>query len=395
LRLKISGVNKNIPFNKIYLTAKEAEYMHQSVTSGKIGGNGPFTRKCENFFERRYGFKKALLTTSCTVALELCTMLLDLKKDDEVIIPSYTYVSSANPFVIAGAKIIFADSEDNSPNIDISKLETLIGPRTKAIVAVHYAGIACNMEALSALCKKYNLYLIEDAAHSIDAMYSNQPLGSFGDLAVFSFHETKNITSGEGGLLVIRNEKFTGRAEIIREKGTNRESFLRGDTDKYEWTDTGLSSMPADYNAAFLLAQLEALDQIQEKRKVLWQHYYELLTPFADKGFFHLPAVPSFAKHNAHIFFICCKSEKDRIALSKHLSSENINATFHYQALHLSPFYVSKHDGRKLPNAEKFTNCLLRLPLYYELTKEDITMICTSVKNHFMSATPDNRKTDA
>jgi dTDP-4-amino-4,6-dideoxygalactose transaminase len=383
---KLQQVQKNIPFNKVYLTGRETEYISQCLSSGKIGGNGAFTRKCETFFEKRYGFKKALLTTSCTTALELCTILLDIRPGDEIIIPSYTYVSSANPFVLAGATIVFADSEPGSPNIDPSGLEVLITAKTRAIVAVHYAGVACDLNAISSLCKKHKLLLIEDAAHAIDAFYFDLPLGSIGDMAVFSFHETKNITSGEGGLLVINNEKFLKRAEVVREKGTNREAFLRHEVEKYEWVDTGSSFLPSDYTAAFLWAQLEELDKIQEKRKGLWMHYYEALKPVASKGYFHLPCIPSFTGHNAHIFYLRCRNAEERQALNNTLAAENISAAFHYQALHSSPYYKGRHDGRILAYAEMFTGTLLRLPLFNDLELNDVDYICEVISNHYSDA---------
>jgi len=263
-----------IPFNKPYLTGKEAHYLYHAVYSGKISGNGMFTQKCHNFFVQRYGFKKCLLTTSCTDALEMAAILIDIKQGDEVIMPSYTFVSTANAFVLRGATIVFADSGASNPNIDAEKLESLITPKTKAIVPVHYAGIACDMDKIMALAEKYNLFVIEDAAQAIDSYYNGRPLGSIGHLAAFSFHETKNIISGEGGMLVINDERFFRRAEIIWEKGTNRAEFFRGEVNKYGWVDIGSSFLPSEIIAAFLYAQLENLDDIQLKRKSIWNKYY-------------------------------------------------------------------------------------------------------------------------
>ena len=256
-----------LPFNKPYLAGNETHYIKQSVTSGKISGDGVFTRRCHDFFEKKYGFYKVLLTTSCTDALEMAAILLDIQPGDEIIAPSYTFVSTVNAFVLRGAKIIFADSSAESPNMDVNLVESLITSKTKAIVPVHYAGIACDMDPLIALAAKYGIHIVEDAAQAIDSYYKGKVLGSIGTLAAFSFHETKNIISGEGGMLVINDKQFVGRAEIIREKGTNRSAFFRGEVDKYNWVDIGSSFLPSDLIAAFLYAQIEQLDVIQQKRK--------------------------------------------------------------------------------------------------------------------------------
>ena len=262
---------KSIPFNKPYLSGKESQYIIEAVQSGKISGDGMFTKKCHSFFENNFGFKKCLLTTSCTDALEMAAILLDIKPGDEVIMPSYTFVSTANAFVLRGAKIIFCDSNSQNPNLDVTLIEPLISKSTKAIVAVHYAGIACDMDAIMKLAIKYNLFVVEDAAQAIDSFYKGRRLGSIGNLAAFSFHETKNIQSGEGGMLVINDDRFIKRAEIIREKGTNRSAFFRGEVDKYSWVDIGSSFLPSDIIAAFLFAQLEHIEQIQERRKDKYQ----------------------------------------------------------------------------------------------------------------------------
>ncbi|MBQ8100208.1 MAG: dTDP-4-amino-4,6-dideoxygalactose transaminase, partial [Paludibacteraceae bacterium] len=319
-----------IPFNKPHLTGKEAHYMYQAVYNGKLSGNGEFTKRCQQFFEKRYNFKKCLLTTSGTDALEMCAMLCDLKPGDEVIVPSYTFVSTALAFLREGAKVVFADSMKRNPNLDAEALEALITPRTKVIVPVHYAGVACNMGAIMAVAKKHNILVVEDAAQAIDSYWKpiptspqgeeKKPLGSIGHLAAFSFHETKNITAGgEGGLLVVNDERFIRRAEIIWEKGTNRAEFFRGEVNKYGWVDMGSSFLPAEINAAFLWAQLENLDEIQAKRKQLWNHYYELLKPLADKGYFALPDIPDYATNNAHMFYLLCNSLQERTAILRHL----------------------------------------------------------------------------
>ena len=262
-----------IPFNKPYMTGKETQYIEQAVNSGKISGNGLFTKKCQDFFENKYGFIKCLLTTSCTDALEMAAILLNIKQGDEVIMPSFTFVSTANAFVLRGAKIIFADSKKDHPNIDENLLESLITPKTKAIVVVHYAGVACEMDTIMSLAKKHNIYVVEDAAQAIDSFYKGKPLGSIGHLSAFSFHETKNIQCGEGGMLAINDEQFKERAEIIWEKGTNRSAFFRGEVNKYGWVDIGSSFLPSEISAAFLWAQLESLDKIQNKRKEIYKHY--------------------------------------------------------------------------------------------------------------------------
>ncbi|MDR2836329.1 MAG: dTDP-4-amino-4,6-dideoxygalactose transaminase [Bacteroidales bacterium] len=369
-----------IPFNKPYLTGKETQYIEQSVSSGKISGNGQFTQKCQQFFEQKYGFKKCLLTTSCTDALEMAAILCNIQPEDEVIIPSYTFVSTALAFVRQGAKIIFADSQNNHPNIDAEQIESLITPKTKVIVPVHYAGMACDMDKIMSLAEKYNLLVVEDAAQAIDSYYKNKPLGSIGHLAAFSFHETKNIISGEGGMLTINDDRFIHRAEIIWEKGTNRAEFFRGEVNKYGWVDVGSSFLPSEIVAAFLWAQLENLDDIQKKRKEIWNNYYKGLKPLADKGYFQLPNIPEYATNNAHMFYLVCNSLENRSKLIAHLKENDILAVFHYLSLHNSEFYKNKHDGRILKNCVNFEDCLVRLPLFYELNKESVCNIINTIK---------------
>ncbi len=364
-----------ITFNKPYLTGKETEYIIDAVNSLKISGNGNFTEKCQLFFEERYGFGKCLLTSSCTDALEMCAILLNIKPGDEVIMPSYTFVSTSNAFVLRGAKIVFADSYTDNPNMDPSGIEELITEKTKAIVVVHYAGVACDMDIILDITNRNNLFLIEDAAQAIDSYYKEKPLGSIGHLATFSFHETKNIVSGEGGMLVINDEQFMERAEIIWEKGTNRSAFFRGEVDKYGWVDVGSSFLPSEIIAAFLWAQLENLDDIQKKRKEHWQMYYEGLKDLEKVDTFLLPNIPEYATNNAHMFYLVLPDMEKRSALIQKLRDNKVHAVFHYLSLHKSPYYASKHDGRELPNCDKFSNCLVRLPLYYELNSEMIGFI--------------------
>ncbi|MDR0630695.1 MAG: dTDP-4-amino-4,6-dideoxygalactose transaminase [Holosporales bacterium] len=377
-----------IPFNKPYLTGKETQYIEQAVRSGKISGNGFFTQKCQQFFEQKYGFKKCLLTTSCTDALEMAAILCDIQQGDEVIVPSYTFVSTALAFVRQGAKIVFADSQSNHPNMDAEQIELLITPKTKVIVPVHYAGMSCDMDKIMSLAKKYNLLVVEDAAQAIDSFYklaiagfpAPKALGSFGHLAAFSFHETKNLISGEGGMLAINDERFIRRAEIIWEKGTNRAEFFRGEVNKYGWVDTGSSFLPSEIIAAFLWAQIESMDIIQNKRKELWNIYYQELKPAADKGCFTLPVLPEYATNNAHMFYVICSSLNDRSRLIAQLKANDILAVFHYLSLHSSDFYKNKHDGRELTECDKFADCLVRLPMFYELTEKNVKYICKIIE---------------
>lgn len=369
-----------IPFNKPYLTGKEMHYMYQAVYSGKISGNGMFTQKCQKYFEQRYGFKKALLTTSCTDALEMCAILADIKSEDEIIVPSYTFVSSALAFVRQGAKIVFTDSRTDHPGMDEDKIEGLITPKTKAIVVVHYAGVACDMDKIMLLANKYNLLVIEDAAQAIDSFYKGKALGSIGHLAAFSFHETKNINSGEGGLLAINDKRFVARSEIIWEKGTNRAEFYRGEVNKYGWVDIGSSFLPSEIIAAYLWAQLENLDDIQKRRVEIWKQYYSGLSEWASISGIKLPEIPAYATNNGHMFYMVCRSEEQRNKIIDHLKKNGAYAVFHYLSLHKSLFYKDKYNGGELPQSDRYANCLLRLPMYYELKQEEIQSIIEILK---------------
>lgn len=361
-----------LPFNKPFLTGKETYYIEDAVKSGKISGNGKYTVMCQNYFEQKYGFKKCLLTTSCTDALEMAAILLDIREGDEVIIPSYTFVSTSNAFVLRGAKIIFADSRKDHPNLDENLLESLITPKTKAIVPVHYAGVACNMDVIMDIAKKHGIYVVEDAAQAIDSYYTGRDgikraLGTIGHLAAFSFHETKNIISGEGGMLAVNDEQFITRAEIIWEKGTNRSAFFRGEVDKYGWVDVGSSFLPSEIVAAFLWAQLENLETIQQKRKDAWENYNKRLQEWATENNVALATIPDYATNNGHMYYIVCNDLDERSALIAKLKSQQIMAVFHYLSLHDSPFYKARHDGRTLPESDRFSDCLVRLPMYYDL----------------------------
>ena len=370
----------HIPFNKPYLSGNETAYITDAVKSGKISGNGLYTHKCHRFFTQRYGFNKVLLTTSCTDALEMAAILADIQPDDEVIVPSYTFVSTALAFIRQGARVIFADSRADNPNLDVEQVKSLITDRTKAIVPVHYAGIACDMDPLMALAQQYNLLVIEDAAQALDACYKGRPLGSIGHLAAFSFHETKNIIAGEGGMLVINDERFSKRAEIIWEKGTNRNEFFRGEVNKYGWVDIGSSFLPSEIISAFLYAQLENIESIQNRRISLWNYYYSALLPLAQQGYVRLPYLPGYATNNAHMFYLVCRNTDERSGLIDALKEAGILAVFHYLSLHKSDYYQTKHDGRKLIQADEYTDCLVRLPLFYELTLAEIDEIVTIIE---------------
>ncbi len=384
-----------IAFNRPFLTGNEINYINDVLSGGKICGNGVYTQKCQNFFREWLGSRKCLLTTSCTDALEMCAMLADIKPGDEVIVPSYTFVSTALAFTRQGAKVVFADSLASHPCVDPAGIEQLITPKTKAVVVVHYAGVACDMDAFKKLAHEHNLLLIEDAAQAVDSYYLSKddiskkdvskedagkegcPLGSIGDLAAFSFHETKNIQCGEGGLLSINNPSLVRRAEILWEKGTNRAEFFRGEINKYGWVDTGSSFLPNEYTAAFLWAQIEQMRQIQQWRKELWNRYYNNLygkTPLK------MPFLPYYATNNAHMFYVTTQTPAERTALIKHLKDNGINAVFHYLSLHKSKFAVDNGmGGANLPMADYYTDCLVRLPLFGALTEQEVDYVTKSI----------------
>lgn len=368
-----------IPYNKPYLSGKETQYIEEAVQSGKISGNGVFTKKCQYFFETNYHFQKTLLTTSCTDALEMAAILIDIQPGDEIIVPSYTFVSTVNAFILRGARIVFADSSADSPNIDPTLIEPLITFKTKAIVPVHYAGIACNMDIITGLAQQHGLFVIEDAAQSIDSFYKGKPLGSIGHMSAFSFHETKNIISGEGGMLAINDPVFNRRAEIIWEKGTNRAEFFRGEVNKYGWVDIGSSFLPSEIIAAFLTAQLESLKRIQDRRKLIWNRYHSGLERLQIQGKVQLPVIPDYATNNAHMFYLVCHDLDERTRLIAYLKEQGIMAVFHYLSLHKSPYFTDKHDGRDLLNADHFTDCLVRLPLFYELSEQQVDTIVLKI----------------
>lgn len=367
-----------IPFNKPYCSGKELKYIEQVCHSTTMSGNGEFTKKCHHFFEEKYGFKKVLLCTSGTDALEMCAMLCDLKPGDEVIVPSYTFVSTALAFLREGAKVVFADSGKDNPNVTLADIAPLVTSKTKVIAVVHYAGVACDMDAIMQFANERGLLVVEDAAHSVDSYYKDKPLGGIGHIGAFSFHETKNISSGEGGMLVVNDERFIRRAEIIWEKGTNRAEFYRGMVNKYGWCDMGSSFLPSEFNAAYLWAQLEQISDIQGKRKHIWNMYYEGLKGKIDSQIV-IPKLPEYATNNAHMFYLLCPSLDYRTKLMAFLKENGVQTTFHYLPLHSSTYYHDKHDGRELPNCDRYGDTLVRLPLFYELTAEEVNKVINAI----------------
>lgn len=372
-----------IPFNKPFIIGKELDYIRDAVETGKISGDGKYTLLCQKFLEQKYGFQKVLLTTSCTDALEMSALLMNIKEGDEVIVPSFAFVSTANAFALRGAKIVFCDIDPLTLNIEAKEIEKLITNKTKAIVVLHYAGVACDMDGIMDIIKKNNLFLVEDAALALHSFYKGKPLGSFGHFATFSFHETKNIIAGEGGALAINDPSFIERAEIIREKGTNRSKFFRGETQKYTWVDIGSSFLPSDIIAAFLYAQLENIENIINKRISIGDRYKKV---FHEKGIeakCKLPYIPNYATQNGQMFYMICKNESERDRLINYLYQKNIKAVFHYLPLHSSPYYSEKHDHRVLPVSDQMSNSLLRLPLYYNLSIEEQDQVIQAVDSFF------------
>lgn len=357
-----------IPFNKLHSTGEEIQLINEVLNSGIKGISTDFISKCQNNFNKMFSFTNSLLTHSCTGALEMIALLIDVKKGDEIILPSYTFVSTANSFALRGAKLVFADCRPDFPNLDEESIEELITEKTKAIVIVHYGGVACEMETLQKICVKHNLFLIEDAAHAITGKYKGLNLGGIGDFGAFSFHSTKNVSSGEGGLLIINRPEYTKRAEIIWEKGTNRLEYNRKLVNKYEWVGLGSSFLPSEITAAMLYGQIQNIDKIQENRKYAWNYYFDSLSKFVSKYQFNLPDIKSYADHNAHVFFLLLNSEEERNNLKEYLAEGGVIAQSHYLPLHLSPYYKSQHDGRKMSNAVRYSKHLLRLPLYSGLS---------------------------
>lgn len=373
----VTMINFNVP----PYTGKEIEYIKQAVENQKICGDGPFTKKCSQWIEEKTGTTKCLLTTSCTHATEMAALLLDIKEGDEVIMPSYTFVSTADAFVLRGATVVFADIRPDTMNIDENLIEDAITERTKAIVPVHYAGVGCEMDKIMQLAAKYNLKVVEDAAQGIMASYKGKPLGTFGEFGCFSFHETKNFSMGEGGALLIRDEKYIEDAEIYREKGTDRSKYYRGQVDKYRWQNYGSSYLPSDMNAAYLYAQLQLADEIQKARMDRWKEYWEQLSGLAQEGRIELPHIPGHCEHNAHMFYIKTKDMEERTALIDHLKAKEILSVFHYVPLHSAPAGIKFgrfHGEDRYTTRE--SERLLRLPMYYRLTADQVEYITEQIK---------------
>jgi dTDP-4-amino-4,6-dideoxygalactose transaminase len=374
-----------IPFNKPPLTGNEEKYVLESIRSSKLSGDGEFTKLSQNWFENKLGCKKALLTPSCTHALEMAAILFDIQEGDEVIMPSYTFVSTANAFVLRGAKIVFVDIREDTLNIDETKIEEAITDKTRVIVPVHYAGVACEMDTIMDIASRYNLYVVEDAAQGMMSSYKGKALGTIGHLGAFSFHETKNYTSaGEGGLLIVNDERFCDRAEIIREKGTNRSAFFRGMTDKYSWVDMGSSYLMNDMSAAYLWGQLEEADKINDNRAKSWNLYYKELKLLEDRDVIRLPIIPDGVEHNAHLFYILVDSFETRTDLLEYLKNQEISAVFHYVPLHSAKAgkMYGRFDGVD-KNTTQYSERIIRVPLYYGLTEDDIKRVCISIEEYF------------
>lgn len=373
-----------IKFNVPPFTGKEMDYIKECVDNQKICGDGPFTKKCNEWIVNKTGSNKALLTTSCTHATEMAAILCDIKPGDEVIMPSYTFVSTADAFVLRGATAVFVDIRPDTMNIDENLIEAAITDKTKAIVPVHYAGVSCEMDKIMEIAKKYNLYVIEDAAQGIMSTYKGQALGTFGNFGCFSFHETKNFSMGEGGAILIRDDKDFEQAEIIREKGTNRAQFFRGMVDKYRWMDAGSSYLPSDMNAAYLYAQLEMADEITADRMRSWERYYANFEELEKAGKVQRPVIPEGCTHNAHMFYLKCKDLEERTRLIKFLGDNDILAVFHYVPLHTAPAGIKygRFNGEdKYTTAE--SDRLVRLPLYYKLTQKEVDYISDKVKEFY------------
>jgi dTDP-4-amino-4,6-dideoxygalactose transaminase len=371
-----------IPFNKPPYTGNEEKYVIESMKSSKISGDGEFTKKCHKWFEEKLNCKKVLLTTSCTHALEMAAILLDIKEGDEVIMPSYTFVSTANAFVLRGAKIVFVDIRPDTMNIDETKIEEAITSKTKVIVPVHYAGVACEMDTIMDIANRHNLFVVEDAAQGMMSSYKGKALGTIGHLGAFSFHETKNYTSaGEGGLLLVNDDRFIQRAEIIREKGTNRSLFFRGMVDKYSWVDLGSSYLMNDVSAAYLWGNLEKADEINQNRLNSWQKYYDELKELENKGCIELPKIPDGCIQNAHMFYLKVKNLEERTELLEYLKENGILAVFHYIPLHSAPagLKFGRFDGDDVFTTKE-SERLMRLPMYYGLERDNVLKIIECIK---------------
>jgi len=374
----------NIPFNKPFIIEKEFEYIQNAIDRGELKGDGFYTKKCHEFLEQKLGTKKALLTHSCTAALEMSAILLDLKQGDEVILPSYTFVSTANAFALRGATPVFVEIKPDTLNIDENLIEQAITDKTKAICIVHYAGVACEMDKIMDIAQRHNLAVIEDAAQALGSFYKGHALGTIGDMGCFSFHETKNIISGEGGALTINNDKYIVRAEIIREKGTNRSQFFRGEVDKYTWVDLGSSFLPSDIIAAFLYSQLENIDKINQKRLDVWQKYDEFFKEFEAKGLVKRPFIPKNCQHNAHMYYVLFNDLKARTNFISHMKENGINPVFHYIPLHSSVMGLKIGKiATDMSITDMISDSLVRLPLYFGLNDSELDYIQSTIASYF------------
>jgi len=374
-----------IPFNRPFIVGKELYYIAQAVQGGHLAGDGAFTKKCNEWMEREFGAKKVLLTHSCTAALDMSALLCDLDPGGEVIMPSFTFVSTANAFALRDAHIRFVDIRPDTLNMNENLIEEAVTEKTKAIVPVHYAGVSCEMDTIMEIASRHGLLVVEDAAQGVNATYKGRYLGTIGHLGTYSFHETKNFISGEGGAVVVNDDRFIERAEIIREKGTNRSKFFRGEVDKYTWVDIGSSFLPSEIVAAFLYAQLEEADTITRKRQEIFGYYAEQFESLVSRGFFRIPACPEGCRHNAHLFYIIIQTEReDRERLIAHLKKKGIGAVFHYVPLHTSPMGRKMgYEEGDLPITEEMSERLIRLPCYYELTREEQDRVIGAVREFF------------
>jgi len=372
-----------IPFNSPYLVGNEGSAIERVLHSKRLCGDGPTTRECEKLLENAFGFQRSLLTPSCTAALEMAALLIGVGPEDEVIIPSYTFVTSASAFALRGARLIFADSSSDSPNVSVEDILRRVTARTKAIVVVHYGGVAVDLKPLLEICKAKKIFLVEDAAHAVDAKYCGQNLGGIGDLGTFSFHETKNVSCGEGGMLSVNNSDFLDRAEILREKGTNRAAFFRGQIDKYNWVDLGSSYLLPEVSAAMLLVQLQELPKIQARRLQIWNRYSNSLSAELRKIEIQTPIIPDYATNNAHLFYLALRSLKERTDYIDWMKVKGISTVFHYQPLHKSPFYLKSNEYEKLQEAERYGDCLVRLPLYPDLKDANVAQTIEETLSFF------------
>ncbi len=373
-------VTERIPFNRPFIAGQELHYIAQAVMDGHLAGDGEFTRKCNRWMEQKFNASSVMLTNSCTAALEICALLADIQPGDEVIMPSYTFVSTANAFALRGAHIKFIDIRPDTLNMDETEIESAITTKTKAIVPVHYAGVACEMDAILSIAARHDLLVIEDAAQGVNCTYKGRYLGTLGHLAAYSFHETKNFISGEGGALLVNDKRFLERAEIVREKGTNRSKFFRGEVDKYTWVDIGSSYLPSEIIAAFLYAQLEEADEITRKRWQIHDYYAQRLTPLEENGFLRLPSAPPECVHNAHMFYVVLNDAETRDSLMAHLKSKGISTVFHYVPLHTSPMGLkSGYKHGDLPITENLASRLVRLPCYFELSEDEQDRVVSEI----------------